>query len=258
MLKRKTSIRRSRKPLRAPVALVTGAGKRLGRQIALALAQNGFDVVVNYHASAEGAASTVRAVRKAGQRAHAIRADISQRRDVEAMISESYATFGRIDLLVNNSAVFRRASLKTATDAVWDEALGINLKGAFLTSQAVSPHMIRQGGGCIINIASLGGLQAWKEHLPYSISKAGVIMLTKILARELAPTIRVNAIAPGTIILPGEESADLEHVPATKIPLGRYGKASDITDLVIFLATRAPYITGQIIAVDGGRLISLS
>lgn len=243
----------------APVALVTGAGRRLGRAIARALAEHGFDVVLNYHTSHQGAESAARAIQGLGRRALVVKADITKRVDVNDLVRKSMAEFGRLDLLVNNAAVFQRASLRTMTERAWERALAVNLTGTMRCCQAVAPHMLRQeGGGRIINIASLGGLQAWKEHLPYSVSKAGVIHLTRILARELAPTIQVNAVAPGTIIVPGEESTDVAHVPVAKIPLARYGKPSDITDLVVFLATKAEYITGQVIAVDGGRSVSLS
>ncbi len=246
----------SRNP--APVALVTGAGRRLGRQIALALGRNGFDVIVNYHSSRSGAAKTAMQIRGLGRRSAAIRADVSKQRDVRSMVKKSVGEFGRIDLLVNNSAIFTRASLRTTTERIWDQTLAVNLKGAFLCAQAVAPHMLKQGGGRIVNIASLGGLQAWKEHLSYSVSKSGVIMLTRILARELAPSIQVNAIAPGTIIIQGEESAKISHVTRKKIPLRRYGSPSDITDMVVYLATRGQYITGQVIPIDGGRSITFS
>lgn len=242
----------------APVALVTGAGKRLGRQIALALGGVGFNVIVNYRRSRTGAAATAEEIRAFGVQSVALRADVSVEAEVKAMVKQVITRFGRIDVLVNSSAIFRKATLETTTDKIWEEALGTNLKGTFHCCRAVAPHMRRQGGGRIVNIASLGGLQAWKEHLPYSLSKAGVVMLTKILARELAPNIHVNAIAPGTIIMPGEEPPGLRHVPARKIPLQRYGKASDIADIVVFLATKSDYITGQIIAVDGGRSVSLT
>ena len=249
--KRKTS------PI-APVAVVTGAGKRLGRQIALALAEAGFDLVLHYRSSGEGVRMARQKIASLGRRSISVRGDLRKSSDVKKLIRKAEQSFGRVDLLVNNAAVFRKASLSTTTESLWDEALETNLKAPFLAAQAVAPIMKRQGGGKVINIASLGGLQAWKEHLPYSISKAGVIMLTRILARELAPEVQVNAIAPGTIIVPGEESPDIRHVATTTIPLQRYGKPSDIADLVVFLATKSAYVTGQIIAVDGGRSVNLS
>ena len=237
------------------VAIVTGAGKRLGRRIALEIGGNGFDVVVNYFRSKAGALDTVEKIRATGQRAFAFRADISRGEDVTALVGETISRFGRIDLLVNNSAVFIDSPLGKVTNDIWDKTLDINLKGTFLCCQAVAPLMLRRKQGRIINIASLGGIQAWKEHIPYSISKAGVIMLTRCLAKSLAPHILVNAVAPGTIILEGEENMETQHVPAKGIPLKKYGKPSDITELVLFLATTAKYITGQVFVVDGGRSI---
>ncbi len=238
-----------------PVAIVTGGGKRLGRYIALALARNSYRLVVNYHGSRAGAEETVSRIRKGGGECRAIRADISKAADARSLVRKAIDTFGRVDLLVNNSAVFIESPLLTTTEKTWNTTIDINLKGTFLCSQAVSPHMLKRRFGKIINIASLGGLQAWTKHLPYSVSKAGVIMLTRILAKELAPHIQVNAIAPGTIIMEGDEGQGRRHVPVSSIPLKRYGKPSDITDLVVFLATTASYMTGQILVADGGRSI---
>jgi NAD(P)-dependent dehydrogenase (short-subunit alcohol dehydrogenase family) len=237
------------------VAMVTGGGKRLGRQIVLALAQNGFDVAVNYHESRSGATQVVSRVKEFGQRGLALPGDISNRLSVERMVGRVLAAFGRIDLLVNNAGVFLDSPLQRTSDALWDATMDINLRGPFLCSQAVSTAMLKQKSGSIINIASLGGLQGWARHLPYSISKAGVIMLTRVLAKSLAPHITVNAIAPGTILMRGEEDPSVRHVPRKSILLKRYGTPSDITDMVVYLATKGRYITGQVIAIDGGRSI---
>jgi len=252
----KTALRSNNtKTPKRPVAIVTGAGKRLGKHIALALAESGFSVVVNYHSSRRGADNTVKAIQKMGSSAIAVRADISKRNEVQRMVNRTIREFKRIDLLVNNSAIFIDSPLEQTTDAIWNTTLNINLKGTFLCSQIVSREMYKQKSGKIINIASLGGIQAWAEHLPYNISKAGVIMLTKTLAKTLAPHIHVNAIAPGTIIMEGEEDPSLHHLPKAKIPLKKFGTPSDITSLVVYLATTASYITGQIFVVDGGRSI---
>jgi NAD(P)-dependent dehydrogenase (short-subunit alcohol dehydrogenase family) len=238
-----------------PVALVTGSGRRLGRQIALALGASGYDIIVNYNRSPRQGSATVEMLNGLGARAIAVKADVSWKPDVSHLVAEAIKHFGRIDLLVNNAAVFSVSPFLETTEDVWDTTIDINLKGVFLCSQAVAPIMLKQKKGRIINIASLGGLQAWRDHVPYNVSKAGVVMLTKIMARALAPKIAVNAIAPGTIIIPGEEDADIRHVPVASIPLGRYGRPADIVNTVLFLATSAGYITGQVIAVDGGRSI---
>jgi NAD(P)-dependent dehydrogenase (short-subunit alcohol dehydrogenase family) len=239
-----------------PVAVVTGAGVRLGKAIAMALHREGYALVVHFNRSRAGAAGLVRAVRTEGGSAVQVRADIRTAAGARSVIDEAVRSFGRVDLLVNNAAVFRAATVLTATERIWDEALDTNLKGMFFCSQAAAKVMLKRGrGGSIVNIASVGGLQAWSGYLPYSVSKAGVVMLTRLLARGLAPSIRVNAVAPGTIILE-HEPRDVTHIPLSRIPLRRYGKPKDITDLVIFLARRAGYVTGQVFAADGGRTIA--
>ena len=245
-----------KKSEKSKVALVTGGGRRLGRRIVLSLAVAGYDVVINYNSSASAARETVGEVESMGRRAIALKTDISRKRSVEGMIKKSIKTFGRMDLLVNSAAIFVDSPLEKTTERGWDRTLDTNLKGAFLCAQAVAPIMQRQGGGKIINIASLGGIQAWKDHVPYSVSKAGVVMLTRILAKSLAPSIQVNSIAPGTIIMEGEEDPGIKHVSLNRIPLGRYGHASDVTSLVVYLATQAQYITGQTFIVDGGRTLN--
>ncbi len=237
------------------VALVTGGGKRLGNRIALALAKNGFDVAINYHTSKKGAMQAVNSIRVLGKRSLPLQADISRSSDVRKMIRKVIQVFGRIDLLVNNSAIFVHSPMLKTSERIWDSTININLKGTFLCSQAVAPIMLKQKRGRIVNIASLGGLQAWKEHVPYSVSKAGVVMLTRIMARSLAPYILVNAIAPGTISFRGEEDNSVRHTSKKNIPLKKYGTSSDMTDMVVFLATKADYITGQVISIDGGRSI---
>lgn len=242
------------KPSRRPVAVVTGAGIRLGRAIALALHREGYAVVVHFNKSRAGALAVVKTIRSEGGEAIRVRADIRSAAGARAVIAAAFSAFGTIDLLVNNAAVFRESSVLGTTERSWDEALDTNLKGMFFCSQAAARVMKRKGGGSIVNIASLGGLQAWSGYLPYSVSKAGVVMLTRCLARGLAPSIRVNAVAPGTIIVRGEETG-IRHIPKAKIPLRRYGSPNDITELVVFLATRANYVTGQIFTADGGRTL---
>lgn len=246
-MKRKTST--------SPVAIVTGGGKRLGRQIALALAANGYDVVVNFHESGTGARRTVSEIKKMGRRAAAVRADVSKKKEVDALVATAMRQFQRVDILVNNAARFVGGTILDTSEPSWNTMMNVNLKGMFLCSQAVAPIMLKQKVGHIINIVSLGGIQAWSRHLAYSVSKAGAIMLTKCVAKSLAPTVRVNAIAPGTIVIKGEEDPAIGHVPKTGIPLSRYGAPSDIIDIVLFLAQKASYVTGQVFVIDGGRSI---
>ncbi len=239
---------------RKKVAIVTGAGIRLGKAIALALHGAGYAIVVHYNGSRAGALRVVGTIRSDGGEATAIRCDLRKPAGIKRMFATIRTRYGRVDLLVNNAAVFRGATVATTTERIWDDALDTNLKGPFFCAQAAARLMKGGEGGMIINIASLGGLQAWSQHLPYSVSKAGVVMLTRILAKALAPGVRVNAIAPGTVLMPGEETG-LVHVPTRSIPLRRYGSAADITGLVLYLATKSKYITGQVIPVDGGRSV---
>jgi NAD(P)-dependent dehydrogenase (short-subunit alcohol dehydrogenase family) len=235
------------------VALVTGGARRLGRQIALALASEGFDIVISYNQSVVAAKRTVREIQGRGVKAKAIRADISRKKDIERLFKIALKSFDRIDLLVNNAATYISSPLPKTTEKIWNTTIDTNLKGTFFCAQAAAAAMVKQRTGKIINIASLGGVQAWKEHIPYSVSKAGVIMLTRILAKSLAPGIQVNAIAPGTILIDGEENPAIRHIPQKSILLQRYGQPSDITSLLVYLATTADYITGQTFIVDGGR-----
>lgn len=242
------------KPLCDQVALVTGGGRRIGKAIALTLARAGAHVVVNYNRSRAEARATVREVAALGVQAAALRADISKPRQVEAMFRVLEKRFGRLNILVNNAAVFFPRTWEELTAEDWDRILGINLKGTFFCAQAAARLMMRRKSGVVINISSLGGLQAWPDYLHYCCSKAAVIMLTRGLAKALAPHIRVNSVAPGTILFPGERGAMIENVIRTT-PLKKAGSAQDIADIVLFLATRAEFITGQVFAVDGGKSI---
>jgi len=237
------------------VALVTGAGRRIGRVIALTLARAGADVVINYNHSRAAAIATAREIEALGVRSAALRADVSKPRQVTAMFRLLEARFGQLDLLVNNAGVFFPRSIEELTEHDWDRILGINLKGPFFCAQAAARLMRRQKSGQIINISSLGGLQAWPGYAHYCSSKAGLIMLTRCLAKALAPEIRVNSVAPGTILFPNEKgNAGTERI-IEKTPLRSAGRPEDIADAVLYLATSASFITGQVIAVDGGKSI---
>lgn len=240
--------------LMGKVALVTGAAKRIGRNVALRLASEGADVVVNYRSSKAEAEEVVAQISATGRRAVAIQADVANRADVIALFSAVEREFGRLDVLVNNAGMFFPAKFEELTEEQWDRILGANLKSQFLCSQTAAPMLRRSGHGRIINFASLGGLLAWPAYTHYCVSKAGVIMLTRCLARALAPEITVNAIAPGTITFPGDTPEIAEDF-IRRAPLQRTGTPQDIDDAVIFL-TQSPFITGQVIVVDGGRTVA--
>ena len=243
------------RPLEGQVALVTGAGRRIGRVIALRLARAGASVVVNYHQSRREALATAREIKALGVEALAVRADVSRPAEVRAMFRAVEKRFRRLDLLVNNAGIFFRAPWDTLNEKDWDRILGINLKGPFFCAQAAARIMLRQKRGRIINISSLGGLEAWPGFTHYCASKAGLIMMTRCLARALAPHILVNSIAPGTIEFPGEKRTPWSEDVLRSTPLERAGCPEDIADLVLFLSTSAEFITGQVFAVDGGKSI---
>ena len=239
------------KPLDGHVALVTGSAKRIGRSIALRLAGEGAAIVVNYRGSKADADAVVREIQAAGVKAVAIQADVSKRDEVVKLFAEVEREFGRLDILVNNAGDFFAAKFQDLTDEQWDRIMNANLKSQFLCAQAAAPIMKRQGRGRIVNISSLGGLLAWPAFTHYCVSKAGVIMLTRCLAQALAPEILVNSVAPGTIQFPGE-APDEDYI--RRVPLHRTGKGDDIAGAVAYLAT-ADFVTGQVIAVDGGRML---
>ena len=236
------------------VALVTGAAKRIGRSIALELAQRGAHVVVNYRSSRGDAEQVVAEIVKMGRRSIAVQANVSARAEVQHMISRVEAEFGGLDILVNNAGMFQHVAFNEITDEQWDGILATNLTSQFLCAQTAAPLLKRSGRGSIINLASLGGLLAWPGYTHYCVSKAGVISLTRCMARALAPEITVNAVAPGTITFEAD-AAELEADFVRRAPLGRTGKGSDIAEAVAFLA-ESDFITGQVLVVDGGRSIT--
>jgi len=236
-------------PLAGQVALITGAAKRIGRSIALRLAADGADIVVNYATSKPEADTLLAEIKSAGRRAIAVQADVSHRLDVQKLFSAAENEFGRLDILVNNAGTFFPAKFEELTEEQWDHILNVNLKSQFLCAQSAAPIMKRQGRGRIINLSSLGGLLAWPAYTHYCVSKAGSIMLTRCLARALGPEILVNSVAPGTIQFPGEPP-DEEYI--RRVPLHHTGTGADIAQAVAYLAT-ADFVTGQILVVDGGR-----
>lgn len=238
--------------LEGKVALVTGAAKRLGRAVAVRLAEEGADVVVHYRSSEREAQDAAKEIEKLGRRAVAIGADLSSVAENKRLIDEAGKHFGRLDILVNSAANFLPASMISTTDQIWDSAMVTNLRAPFFCAQAAAPWL-RRTQGVIINFADTGGLLGWTGYIPHSVSKAGVIMLTKVLAKALAPEVRVNAIAPGTITMEGD-SPELEADFTKLAPLRRTGRSQDITDTVLFLV-QSKFITGQVLVVDGGRTL---
>jgi pteridine reductase len=242
------------KELTGKVALVTGGAVRVGREIARALAEAGADVAIGYRRSAAPARATARELETRGVRAVALRADLARPREAGALVTAAVRRLGRLDVVVNNAALFFRTPVLAATPAQFDRLLAVNLRAPFFVSQAAARVMSRRGGR-IINIADVGAVRAWPGYVPYGISKAGVVMLTRGLAAALAPRIQVNAVAPGVVLLPEGFPRESARRLAARIPMGRHGRPTDVAQAVRFFATCSDYITGQILFVDGGMSV---
>jgi 3-oxoacyl-[acyl-carrier protein] reductase len=240
------------------VALVTGGSSGIGKAITLLLAREGADLVINYAHSDPEAMKVAEQVRALGRKALPIRADVSNHSAVRAMVDKALADFRRIDILVNNAGITIRAFLWDLTEEIWDRVVDVDLKGTFLCSKAVSEAMVREGGGKIVNIASIRAIEGSDSSMHYAAAKAGVIALTKSLARELAPLVRVNAVAPGYIetALHAEMSPEARQAVIETTPLKRFGKPEDVAQAVLFFASDdSDFITGQTLVVDGGRVM---
>ena len=241
-----------RKKMSGRVALVTGAGKRLGRAVALRLAAEGADVAVHYRESQNEADEVVSAIMDLGRKSVALRADLGVVAEIRKLFLEVGNELGRLDLLVNSAANFLPGSVISTTEEIWDASLDTNVKAPFFCAQAAAP-MLRRSRGSIVNFADTGGLLGWPGYISHSVSKAGMVMLTKCLAKALAPDVRVNAIAPGTITMAGDPPEwEAEFVKLS--PLRKTGQPSDVADAVIYLAT-AEFMTGHTLVVDGGRTL---
>jgi NAD(P)-dependent dehydrogenase (short-subunit alcohol dehydrogenase family) len=240
--------------LEGAAALVTGAGTRIGHAIAIGLAQSGCDVAIHYHGSADGAEQTARAVRAAGRRAELLQADLADAAAARGLADKAARALKRLDVVVNSAAIMVREPVEAVTPESWDATFDLNLRAMFFVSQGAIPHL-RRARGKIVNMADIAGMEPWPAYVPHCISKAGVIMLTKGLARALAPDIAVNAIAPGAVLLPEEwDEAAREHIRKTT-PLDRLGSPDDVVAAVRFLLSGTDYVTGTVLVVDGGRLI---
>lgn len=230
--------------MKGKVVLVTGAAKRIGRSIALRLAQEGARVAIHYFTSEEAARQTAR---ECGD-APIFRADLESVAEIQRLFSEVHSHFGHLDGLVNNAARFTRFDPLNITEADWDFIHSVNLKGVFFCCQSAARLM--QDGGRIVNISSLGGLRPWTEHAHYCASKAGEIMLTKALAKAWAPAITVNSVAPGVILFGEPDARQRPMIAAT--PAARAGSGDEIADAVTYFLKAPSFITGQTLAVDGG------
>ncbi len=236
------------------VALVTGGARRLGRELSLALARAGADVVVNYFDSATEAADVCHEIESLGRRALPVQGDVAVKADVVRMVNAAADTFGRLDILVNNASTFETTPLLAISEEAWDRVMAVNLKGPFLLAQAAEPLLRAQGQGVIVNLADLAALQPWPAYGHHGVSKAGLLHLTRVLARAFAPEIRVNAIAPGTVLPPEDYTAAQVESLRGKTPLQRIGSPADVAQALLYLI-ESDFVTGDVIVVDGGRVL---
>jgi NAD(P)-dependent dehydrogenase (short-subunit alcohol dehydrogenase family) len=236
------------------VALITGGARRVGRGLSLALARAGADIVVNYNQSAADADQTVTDVAALGQRGLAVKADVSDRKQVQKLVDRAVKEFKRLDILVNSAATFERKPFLEITDDDWDYVLGVNLKGPFLLMQAAAPHLRAHNDGVIVNIADLSAFQAWPSYAHHGAAKAGLVNLTKSAARALAPAIRVNGIAPGTVLPPEDYDGIAGDGTAERRLVPREGTPEDVARALLYLI-ETDFVTGTTLIVDGGRLL---
>lgn len=239
--------------LRGKVALVTGAARRVGAAIARALAAKGMDVAVHYGSSATEARQVVAELRDLGVAAEGFRANLREVEAARTLAGRVVTHFGRLDVVVNSAANMIEGPVEGITPEVWDEVFALNLRAPFFVTQGALPSL-RAAKGKVVNIADLAGLEPWPKYVAHCTSKAGVVMLTKSLARALAPDITVNAVAPGAVLLPDDwDEAARKHFAETT-PLKRLGTAEDVAQAVVYLL-EADYVTGEVLVVDGGRLL---
>lgn len=229
------------------LALVTGAGRRVGRAIAVALGAEQMRVIVHYNGSEAGARETVRLIEHAGGSATIAQADLSGVAACERLIDDA----GALDVLVNSAAMMMRTPIGEVTEHDWDSMFALNVRSAFFLTQRAAPAL-RKSRGCVVNIADLAAFETWTGYVPHGMTKAAVVQMTRAMAHALAPEIRVNAVAPGVVMLPDAfDETSSEHLRQTT-PLERFGTADDVAQAVVYLL-HADFVTGEVIRVDGGR-----
>ncbi|MCC6317715.1 MAG: SDR family oxidoreductase [Gemmatimonadaceae bacterium] len=231
----------------APVALVTGGGKRVGAVVAQALAGRGFRVAVHYNTSSEEARRTVAAI---GHGAKAFGAELGDAEAPRRLVNDVMQAFGRLDVLVNSASNFIRAPIDRVDVETWNRILDVNLRAPFFLALEAAKQM--REGGCIVNMSDLAAFEAWPDYIPHGVSKAGVTYMTRALATQLAPRVRVNAIAPGVVLLPDDASPEQSEQLRRSTPLRRHGSPEDVARAVLYLVD-AEFVTGDVLFVDGGR-----
>lgn len=236
-------------------ALITGGAHRVGKAITLALAQAGANVTINYNTSATAAEATVAEASALGAGALAIQADVGDHRQVEAMVSAVATQYGGVDILVNNASLWRETPFPMADLTDWHRVTNTLINGAFYCANAVAPLMLEKGEGAIVNIIDLAAYEPWPNFIAHSVGKSALLALNRQLALELAPAVRVNAVAPGPVLPPPDYDEEMIERTANKTLLGRWGTPGDIANAVLFFI-QADYITGEALAVDGGQRIA--
>ena len=233
-------------------ALITGGAVRVGKAITLGLAQAGANVVINYHSSVAAAEDTAVAAREFGVGALTVQADVGNIQQVEAMVATAQAEFGSVDILINNASLWMQTPFPAADLDGWHRVSNILVNGAFYCANTVAPLMLAGGGGAIVNIIDLSVYEPWPNFTAHVVGKSALLALNRQLALELAPTVRVNAVAPGPVLPPPDFDAEMIARSANKTLLGRWGKPEDIAEAVLFFV-KANYVTGEALAVDGGQ-----
>ncbi len=237
------------------VALITGGAVRLGRAIALALAKEGTKIALHYNHSVDKAKQVLSEIDSLGGEALLVQGDFTRVAQIEHVVNTCYHHFKRIDILINNAAIYFKTPFGKTTEKQWDDLFAINLKAPFFCAQFVSNIMKKQKCGKIINIADVAGMSPWSGYIPYSASKAGLISITKGMAKALAPDIQVNAVAPGTVLLREEATREEIKEVINLTLLKKIGTPEDVVNAVLFLLKGSDFVTGEVIVVDGGRLL---
>jgi NAD(P)-dependent dehydrogenase (short-subunit alcohol dehydrogenase family) len=239
--------------LKGSVAIVTGAAKRVGKAIALALAKKGVNIILHYNHSEAEAKATAQLIEREGVKAYSLRADLSQVKDIERFVGQALMSAGRIDILVNSASQFKETPLAQITEADWDTHLNTNLKGIFFLSNFVAKAMLKQKQGKIVNIIDAHISRPYLNYLPYLVSKTGLAGLTLCLARELAPYIQVNGISPGPVLMQPSWGEKMIQEIIDSVPLQRIGAPEDIAKGVLFCVEGTDFMTGAVIPIDGGQ-----
>lgn len=239
-----------------PVALVTGGAVRVGRALALGLAQAGHHLVVTWRSSREPAESLVREVEALGRRCETVQLDLTEPEAAEAAVEAARAAFGRLDVLVNSAASFDETSLLEVDAPRWDAVMALNVRAPHLTVRAAA-GLLAGSRGCVVNVTDLSAWQAWSRHPVHAVSKAALAHLTRVQARAFAPDIRVNGVAPGAVLPPDDYDEARWRTVEERTPLGRIGTPQDVVRAVLFLVD-SPFVTGEVVVVDGGRLLGPS